>query len=120
MAWKKSNPEVVSRFTAALPDDPAIEVKKMFGYTACFVNGNFFIGLHEDNIVARLPGALREKFPEMANADAFDPMKNGRGMKDWWLIPASLASDGTQLRSLVCAMFEEIKLMPAKEPKRPY
>lgn len=30
--WKKSSPALVERFEAALPRDPRVEPKKMFGY----------------------------------------------------------------------------------------
>lgn len=33
-AWKKASPEAVDRFHAALPEHPAAERRKMFGYPA--------------------------------------------------------------------------------------
>ena len=53
MSFEKSSPERIASFDAALPDDPRIQKKKMFGYPAAFVNGNFFAGLHEENVVMR-------------------------------------------------------------------
>ena len=67
-----------------MPDHPDLEPKKMFGYQASFVKGNFFMGLHEDNVVVRLPDGLHEKFPELSGSPPFDPM-GGRPMKGWFV-----------------------------------
>jgi hypothetical protein len=64
MAWKKANPDTAARFSAALPQHPPAEPQKMFGYPACFVNGNFFVGMHAgDTVVIRLHGWLGEGLP---------------------------------------------------------
>lgn len=118
MAWKKASPQMQSRFTAALPDHPDAEPRKMFGYPACFVKGNFFVGMHEEEqVVVRLPGGLREKFPELAAAVGFDPMGTGKGMKDWWIIPPELTGDVERLARFFAAAFTEVQKLPAKERK---
>ena len=81
-SWKKPSAEAVDRFDAALPDHPAAQRRQMFGYPACFVNGHYFTGLHQDRFVIRLPDGIRDRFPEIADAEAFDPMGTGKGMKD--------------------------------------
>jgi TfoX N-terminal domain len=116
-SWKKSDPALVERFHAALPDHPAAERKQMFGYPACFVNGHFFTGLHEDRFVIRLPGDIRAGFAELADAPTFDPMGTGKGMKDWYEIPAEVASDDGRLADLLAAAVEEVAKLPPKEPK---
>lgn len=115
--WKKPEPALVDRFYAALPDHPAAERKKMFGYPACFVNGNFFAGMHNDSYVVRLPGGLREKFAALASAEVFDPMGTGKGMKDWWLIPAQVSDSEAALTELLAGTFDEVINLPPKEPK---
>ena len=35
----------IERFRSAVPDDPRVEVKPMFGNLGAFVNGNMFMGL---------------------------------------------------------------------------
>ncbi len=118
MAWKKANPEMISRFEAALPEHPDAEPRKMFGYPACFVKGNFFVGMHEDErVVVRLPGGLHARFPELAGATIFDPMGTGKGMKDWWIVPPTLTGDVRRLATFFAAAFTEVQKLPAKERK---
>lgn len=116
MAWSKSSPALEARFLDALPSHPDAERKRMFGYAACFVRGNFFIGLHEENVVVRLPGDLKSKVP--AGAAAFDPMKNGRLMKDWWVLPSKVAGDAKALARFVADAFPLVQKLPAKATKK--
>lgn len=118
MAFAKSSPELVERFNGALPKHPDAQPRKMFGYAACFVNGNFFAGMYEDNIIVRLPDGLKEKFPELADAPGFDPMGNGKGMKDWWPVPSSIVADAGKLTDFLAATFIEVHQLPPKAPKK--
>jgi TfoX/Sxy family transcriptional regulator of competence genes len=120
MRFKKSSPEVVGRFEEALPRSALVEPKKMFGYPASFVNGNFFVGLYEDNFVLRLPEQLRQKLPELAGAAAFDPMGTGKGMKDWLVIPSAVAANPKRLAALLSGALSLVSALPpkAKKPRR--
>jgi hypothetical protein len=115
--WKKPDPALVERFHAALPAHPEAQPKKMFGYPACFVNGNFFVGMHNDNFVIRLPGDLKAKFPELARAEGFDPMGTGKSMKDWWIIPPALARSQGRLAAFFASAFDEVRRLPPKVKK---
>lgn len=115
--WTKPDPAMVDRFHAALPGHPAAVRRKMFGYPACFVNGHYFAGLHGDRFVIRLPGGIRDRFPELAEAPSFDPMGTGRGMKDWYQIPSSIVETDDRLADFLAATFEEVVQLPPKEPK---
>jgi hypothetical protein len=117
-SWAKPAPATLARFEAVLPDHPAAERRKMFGYPVCFVNGHYFIGLHQDAFVIRLPPEIRDRFPEFADARAFDPWGNGRGMKDWYEIPAPIAEDKDRLAALLDAAVQEVASLPPKEPAR--
>jgi TfoX N-terminal domain len=114
MAWQKSKPELVARFDAALPDDPRVERRKMFGYPAGFVNGNLFAGLHEQNVVVRLPGGLPARLRELADAAVFDPMGTGKGMKDWWVVPPAIARERRALARALAAVFAAVSKLPPK------
>lgn len=59
-SWKKSDARLIERFDRALPEHPALVRRKMFGYPAAFVNGNYFTGLHADEVLVRLPGRIVE------------------------------------------------------------
>jgi hypothetical protein len=117
MGFDKSSPELVVRFEAALPRDSVVEPKKMFGYPASFVHGNYFTGLHEQNVVIRLPGPLRDRLPDLADAAVFDPMGTGRGMKDWLVVPAVIAKSPAKLAALLEAALPLVAALPPKAKK---
>lgn len=117
-SWKKSDPALVDRFHAALPDHPAAERRKMFGYPACFVNGNYFSGLYQDEVVVRLPGEMRDRFTELSDAQPFDPMGTGKGMKDWYRVPTEIADDDERLAAFLQAAIVEVAELPPKERKK--
>ena len=61
MAWRKSPPALIAAFDAALPDDPHVERRKMFGYPAAFAHGHLSTGLHQETLMVRLGEAQRAK-----------------------------------------------------------
>jgi TfoX/Sxy family transcriptional regulator of competence genes len=117
MRFKKSSAEIVARFAGALPRSSLIEQKKMFGYPSAFVHGNYFAGLYEENVVLRLPEPLRDKLPTLAPATVFDPMGTGRGMKDWLVIPAKIASSPQWLAALLESALPLVASLPPKMKK---
>ncbi len=117
MPWEKSSPALVERFKTAIPAHPEITPKKMFGYEACFVKGNFFAGLHEQNVVLRLPNGIRERIPELSSAKGFDPMSNGKGMKDWFVVPRTVTQSSAKLGTLLADAFAHVVELPAKQTK---
>ena len=46
--------DVAAIYEAALPDDPAVERKQMFGSPCAFVNRQMFFGTFEGTLVARI------------------------------------------------------------------
>lgn len=40
--FEKSSPERLESFERLMPGDPDIMHRKLFGYPACFINGNMF------------------------------------------------------------------------------
>ena len=90
MAWRKSSPEFVRAFDSALPQSSLIERRKMFGHSAAFVHGNMFAGLHQEDVLVRLPEAERQALLSSGGRN-FEPMP-GRVMKNYLLLPE--ASDG--------------------------
>src|SRR5437588_6018730 len=100
MAWKKSSEEAVERFVVALPTEAVGGRRKMFGYEACFVNGGFWAGMYQDEIVIKLPPEVKAQTRELAKAAAFDPM-GGRPMKNWWVIPRVVSESPKKLAALL-------------------
>ena len=56
-SFTKSSPELVARFDEVAARHPAAQRRKMFGYPALFVGGNFATGLFEESWVVRLADA---------------------------------------------------------------
>jgi len=117
MAWKKSSPELIERFKGALPKDPVVQPKPMFGYPASFVRGWFFAGLFEETIVIRMPAAQKAKLPALARAGSFAPMGR-KPMTDWYVIPEKIASSSAGLAKFLKDALALVKELPEKtKPK---
>ena len=110
MAWRKSSPELVRAFDSALPQSSLVERRKMFGYSAAFVHGNMFAGLHQEDVLVRLPEAERQALLSSGGRN-FEPMP-GRVMKNYLLLPE--ASDGRTLSLWLRKAFDYTSQLPAK------
>lgn len=117
MAWKKSSPELIALFEKIIPPDPLIEPRKMFGYPCCFVAGNMMMGLHQENLILRLPKEDREKFLEMAGTSQFEPMA-GHVMKEYVAVSDELKADIKQLAQWVMRSFDYVKSLPPKVKRK--
>jgi len=93
MAWRKSPEWLVEAFGEIVPDDdPRVERRKMFGYPCAFASDNMFIGLHQENMLMRLPEGDRERFLEQYKTEIFQPFP-GRVMKEYVVVPHGLVRD---------------------------
>jgi len=95
--WQKSAPELVNLFQETMEVFPDAQKRKMFGYPCCFINGNMFTGLHEQNWVVRLSEEDRLKLMSAYKARVFEPMP-GRPMKEYIALPKTILDD-TKLRT---------------------
>ena len=85
MQLRKSPPALVDAFDRALPKDALVERRKMFGFPAAFVNGNLFCGLHQEDVLVRLPPDQR-RLLERAGGSRWEPTE-GRVMREYLLLP---------------------------------
>ena len=113
--WTKSPPELVEVFEAVFPGPPAV-ARQMFGYPAGFVNGNMFMGLHQHNMVLRLPDGPRAELLAMEGAATFEPMA-GRPMKEYVVVPATLLAAPGDLEPWVAKALAHGGSLPPKAPK---
>jgi TfoX/Sxy family transcriptional regulator of competence genes len=115
MEWK-APPEIAEAFEAALPDDPAVQRRKMFGFPAAFVNANMFAGVFRTDIVARLPA---ERVTELVNAGHAFPFAamQGRVMREYAVLPAAVVKDPAELSRWLDDSFRFAAALPAKQPK---
>ena len=112
--WKKSSPALIARFQEALPRDPRVEPRSMFGYPAAFVAEGYFTGLHEERVVVRLPADVLASTRALAKAEGFAIMR-GRPMKGWYVVPEAIAGDAKKLGALLLTLLEKI----ADHPEQP-
>jgi TfoX/Sxy family transcriptional regulator of competence genes len=112
-SWEKAPPELVERFHAALPDDPRVERRKMFGYDCAFVKGQMFAGLFQRDMMMRLAEADRGALLAIPGAARFEPMP-GRPMKEYVRVPPALLGDRHALAGWVRRSFAYAASLPAK------
>jgi len=115
-AWKKSSPELVRVFHEALPDDPRVEQRQMFGYPAVFVGGNMIACLHEERLVVRLGEVERAKLRASPGALVFEPMK-GRPMAEYTVVPVAMHGKPAELRAWIVKAISYGVGLPAKAKK---
>lgn len=110
--WKKSSEELVEKFAASM-DQFDVDHRKMFGYPCCFLNGNMFTGLHEENWVLRLSESDRKELKETHDAQIFAPMK-GRIMKEYLILPPVILESTELLASWINRSIAFVESLPAK------
>ena len=69
----------IERFRSAVPDDPRVEVKPMFGNLGAFVNGNMFMGLFGADIGVKLASGDAEALLAVEGAGPFGPAERPLG-----------------------------------------
>lgn len=104
----------VVRFRAAVPDDPRVEVKPMFGNLGAFVNGNMFMGLFGADIGVKLGPDDADALRAVEGAGPFGPPE--RPMGGYVTLPPALIGtpDG---RRWVASSLAFVAALPAKVPR---
>jgi|CXWL01.1.fsa_nt_gi TfoX/Sxy family transcriptional regulator of competence genes len=105
--WKKSPPELVAAFDAALPRAARVERRQMFGYPCAFVNGNMAVGLHENRLIARVP----------SEAARHPCVILGRTMKNYAAISDASGLTTRALRRWIARAIEFTATLPPKAKK---
>ncbi|MGH7909508.1 MAG: TfoX/Sxy family protein [Thermodesulfobacteriota bacterium] len=107
---------MIEFFDAILPGGSRVERKKMFGCPVGFINGNMFMGLHNDRIILRLGEGEREDFIRQYNTQIFEPMP-GRKMRDYIVVPEKLFMNVTTLKAWCEKSYEYASKLKPKEKK---
>ena len=116
MAWRKSPPALIAAFDAALPDDPHVERRKMFGYPAAFAHGHLFTGLHQENLMVRLGEAQRAALVKNGGRP-FEPMP-GRAMREYVVVPDTIVADKRALAMWLKRGLAYVGTLPPKTARR--
>jgi TfoX/Sxy family transcriptional regulator of competence genes len=114
MTWTKIPAEHHAVFMAALPKDPRISTVKMFGGIAGMVNGQMFSGLFARSTLVKLSAADQQEALALDGSAPFDPMGNGRVMKDTVLLAEEVMDDPQVLRDWLRRSFDFALTLPKK------
>lgn len=114
----KPSEETKALFRAALPPDPRVQTKPMFGQLAGFVNGNMFTGIYGDTVFVRVGHEARAELLQHDEAHLFEPME-GRPMKDYVVLPQPWTDDPPRLREWIARALAATAALPPKTPKPP-
>jgi TfoX/Sxy family transcriptional regulator of competence genes len=109
--WRPAPPALEQQLARAVEGLAAIEVRKMFGYPAVFLNGNMFAGLFQESVFVRLSADDRRRFAGVA---PFEPSP-GRPMREYVVVPSSVVDSATQLRGWLERGWRFAESLPPKQ-----
>ena len=113
--WRKAPQSLIDTFEAVMPGPPEVERRKMFGYPTCFVNGNLMGGLHQSDMILRLPEGDREALLAEGGRP-FEPMA-GRTMREYVVAPEAMLDDHPTLQDWIAKSLAYASSLPPKERK---
>ena len=115
MQIPKPTPADIDRFRSAVPNDPRVEVKPMFGNLGAFVNGNMFMGLFGADIGLKLAADDAAALGSIDGAGPFGPAE--RPMGGYVTLPLTLVGtpDGDRWAAAALA---HVALLPPKASKK--
>jgi TfoX/Sxy family transcriptional regulator of competence genes len=102
-------------FRSLVPDDPAVEVKPMFGQLAAFVNGNMFMGLFGSDVGLKLEAGDRDELLAVEGAGPFGPSE--RPMGGYVTLPARWVSSPAEAAAWVDKALAHVASLPPKAAK---
>jgi TfoX N-terminal domain len=114
MAWVKVPAEHHPIFYAALPKDPRVETKRMFGGIVAKVNGHVFAGLFGRSTMIWLPERDRADALALPGAAPFDPMNEGRARSNKVMLPERMMAKPADLRRWIGRAFTVAARLPPK------
>lgn len=117
MAWVKIPAEHHPLFLAALPKDRQVSTIQMFGGIAAKANGYMFGGLFARSAIVRLSAEDQRAALALDGAAPFDPMGNGRVMKDMIALPEAVMDEPAQLRDWLARALAFTQTLPPKHKK---
>jgi TfoX/Sxy family transcriptional regulator of competence genes len=101
-------------FRSLVPENPAVEIKPMFGNLGAFVNGNMFMGLFGADVGLKL-GAEDQKELTAAGGGAFGPSE--RPMPGYVSLPTDWRTDEAATTRWVTRALDTAAALPPKRKK---
>jgi TfoX/Sxy family transcriptional regulator of competence genes len=114
--WRRPPEDLVDRFLSLVPDDPGVEVRRMFGCPCFFYGGNMFAGVHQENLFVRLGDDDRAALLALPGAGRFEPMA-GRPMREYVCVPQAMLTDQPALEAWLARSLVYLRTLPAKQKK---
>lgn len=115
MQMPKPSDEDKAFFRSIVPEDPAVEVKPMFGNLGAFVHGNMFAGLFGPTVGVRLAEGDRAELEAIDGSGPFGPPE--RPMGGYVGLPASSADDPSEAKTWVAKAHAHVASLPPKVAK---
>ncbi len=112
-SWRKPPPELVAAFEALAARHPALELRRMFGCPAGFVDGRMAALAHGDGLVVRLPAGERGALLAAPGTSLFEPLP-GRRMREYVVLSADLLADRRALDDWVSRAIAYARTLPPK------
>ncbi|SRR5579872_1894641 len=112
--WEKSSLQLVAFFEKVAPNGTGIVHRKMFGYPACFLHGNLFVGLHKQSLLFRLSESGLADFLKLDGAAPFAPMP-GRISKGFAVLLDPMSRDPHLISNWIANSLEFARSLPAKD-----
>ena len=116
MKWRRPPEELVDQFLDLVPDDPGVELRRMFGCPCFFWGGNMFAGIHQENLFVRLGDDERAALLALAGAHQFEPMPD-RPMREYVCVPQAMLADRTALEAWLATALAYARTLPPKQKK---
>lgn len=111
--WQAAPVALVRAFQDVVKGLPGTETRMMFGYPAAFANGHMFAGVFAYSLFVRLAERDRTELLRLAGAAPFEPMA-GRVMKEYVVLPSSVADSAAELRTWVARALAYVGGLPPK------
>ena len=102
-------------FRSVLPDDPAVEVKPMFGNLGAFVHGNMFAGLFGPAVGVRVDDTARAELETVDGTGPFGPAE--RPMGGYTSLPTAWRETPEVAASWVERALTHVSTLPPKVKK---
>jgi TfoX/Sxy family transcriptional regulator of competence genes len=102
-------------FLSVLPDDPAVEVKPMFGNLGAFVNDNMFAGLFGPAVGVRLDDMGHSELAAIDGSGPFGPAE--RPMGGYLTLPAAWRNSPEVAAVWVDRALTHVRSLPPKVKK---
>ena len=114
--WEPAPPELVQLFQRMLRHVRRVQMRKMFGYPAAFLNGQMMAGLFQNRMMLRLSADDRASFLELRGATPFEPMP-GRLMREYVTVPDWILGSEKELQSWLAKAAAFVETLPPRLAK---